>query len=42
MFPPWYVKENGTVGMRFELLPDTELIEHICEDEKDVVNLVGK
>ena len=40
MFPPGYVKENGTVSVRFELLSDTELIEHICENEKDVVNLV--
>lgn len=33
---PW------TVTMPFDLLPDTELIEHICENEKDAAHLVGK
>jgi hypothetical protein len=33
---PW----SGT--MSFELLPDTELIEHICENEKDSARLVGQ
>ena len=33
---PW------TVTMSFDLLPDTELIEHICENEKDAAHLVGK
>ena len=33
---PW------TVAMSFDLLPDTELIEHICENEKDAAHLVGK
>ena len=28
--------------LHLELLPDTELIEHICENEKDSVHLVGK
>ena len=28
--------------MHFELLPDTELIEHICENERDARHLVGK
>jgi hypothetical protein len=31
-----------TVTMSFDLLPDTELIEHICENEKDATHLVGK
>lgn len=30
---PW------TVTMSFDLLPDTELIEHICENEKDATHL---
>jgi hypothetical protein len=30
------------VTMTFNLLPDTELIEHICENEKDAAHLVGK
>ena len=27
---------------RFDLLPDTELIENICENEKDAQHMVGK
>jgi hypothetical protein len=33
---PW------TVRIPLQLLPDTELIENICENEKDVPHLVGK
>jgi hypothetical protein len=33
---PW------TVNARFELMPDTELMENICENEKDFQHLVGK
>jgi hypothetical protein len=33
---PW------TVTIAFELLPDTELIEHICDNEKDAEHIVGK
>jgi hypothetical protein len=33
---PW------TVTARFDLLPDTELIENICENEKDAQHMVGK
>ena len=33
---PW------TVTARFELMPDSELIENICENEKDTPHLVGK
>ena len=36
-----YVKP-WTVTMTFDLLADTELIEHICENEKDAIHLVGK
>jgi hypothetical protein len=27
--------------MTFDLLPDTELIEHICENERDAGHIVG-
>ena len=33
---PW------TVTIQKRLMPDTELIEFICENEKDSVHLVGK
>jgi hypothetical protein len=33
---PWTVTES------FNLLPDTEILENICENEKDVKHLVGK
>jgi hypothetical protein len=33
---PW------TVTARFDLLPDTELIENVCDNEKDVQHMVGK
>ena len=33
---PW------TVTAHFDLLPDTELIENICENEKDAQHMVGK
>ena len=36
-----YVKP-WAVTMSFDLLPDTELIEHICENEKDATHLGGK
>ena len=36
--PKAYVKP-WTVAMSFDLLPDTELIEHICENEKDARTL---
>jgi hypothetical protein len=28
--------------VHFQLLPDTELIENLCENEKDAPHLVGK
>jgi hypothetical protein len=31
-----------TVTVPFELFPDTEIIENICENEKDVVHIFGK
>jgi hypothetical protein len=30
------------VTMTFDLLPDTELIEHICDNERDATHIVGK
>ena len=33
---PW------TVTARFDLLPDTELIENVCDNEKDAQHMVGK
>jgi hypothetical protein len=39
--PKAYVKP-WAVTMMFDLLPDTELIEHICENETDAAHLVGK
>ena len=33
---PW------NVTLAFDLLPDTELIEHICENERDAGHIVGK
>jgi hypothetical protein len=36
-----YVKP-WTTTIAYELLPDTELIEHICDNEKDAEHLVGK
>ena len=33
---PW------TVTLPFDLYPDTELIESICENEKDRAHMVGK
>ena len=39
--PKAYVKP-WTVTLSFDLLPDTELIEHFCENEKDASHIVGK
>jgi len=33
---PW------TITVQFDVLPDTELIEQICDNEKDAAHLVGK
>ena len=35
-------KKPWTVTVPFDLLPDTELMESICENEKDVPHMVGK
>ena len=39
--PKAYTKTWG-VTVPFELLPDTELLEYVCENEKDAPHMVGK
>ncbi len=39
--PRTYTKPVS-VNVHFQLLPDTDLIESVCEDEKDKVHLAGK
>ena len=39
--PKAYMKPWKAATVRFKLLPDTELIEHLCENEKDAAHLVG-
>ena len=36
-----YPKPWKSATVHFKLLPDTELIEHLCENEKDAVHLLG-
>jgi len=40
--PKAYTKPWKSATVHFELLPDTELIEHLCENEKDAPHLLGK
>jgi hypothetical protein len=40
--PKAYTKPWKSVTIHFVLLPDTELIENLCENEKDAPHLVGK
>ena len=40
--PKAYTKPWKSTTIHFVLLPDTELIEHLCENEKDGPHLVGK
>jgi hypothetical protein len=40
--PKAYPKPWKSATINFKLMPDTELIEHLCENEKDVPHLVGK
>jgi len=40
--PKAYTKPWKSATVHFILLPDTELIEHLCENEKDALHLVGK
>ncbi len=39
--PKMYAKP-WTVTVPYNLVPDTELIEYVCENEKDLVHMVGK
>lgn len=39
--PKAYPKPWKSVTIRFELMPDMELIEHLCENEKDAQHLLG-
>jgi hypothetical protein len=39
--PKTYTKP-WTVKIPFELMPDTELLEYVCENEKDAPHMVGK
>jgi len=39
--PKAYLKP-WNVTMTFDLLPDTELLEHICDNERDAAHIVGK
>jgi hypothetical protein len=40
--PKAYSKPWKSATMHFKVLPDTELLEHLCENEKDAPHLVGK
>ncbi len=40
--PKAYTKPWKAATIHFKLLPDTELLEHLCENEKDAPHLVGK
>ena len=39
---PKYYERPWTATIPFNLMPDTELIEHLCENEKDLVNMHRK
>ena len=39
---PKAYKQPWTVLMHFDLQPDTELIEHVCDNERDERHMVGK
>jgi len=39
---PKAYRQPWNVTMGFDLLPDTELIEHICENERDAAHIVGR
>jgi hypothetical protein len=40
--PKAYPKPWKSATVHFKVLPDTELLEHLCENEKDAPHLVGK
>ena len=39
---PKYYERPWTATIPFDLMPDTELIEHLCENERDLVNMYRK
>jgi hypothetical protein len=39
---PEYYERPWTVTVQKQLMPDTEMIEFMCENEKDLVHMVGK
>jgi hypothetical protein len=39
---PEYYERPWTVTVQKALMPDTEMIEFMCENEKDLVHMVGK
>ncbi len=39
---PKAYKRPWTISVRFDLLPDGELIEYVCDNERDKAHLVGK
>jgi len=39
---PKYYARPWTATIPFDLMPDTELIEHFCENEKDSGQLIRK
>jgi len=39
--PKAYLKPWKSATVRFNLMPDTELIEHLCENETDASHLVN-
>ena len=40
--PKAYTEIPWTLRFQFDLVPDGELIEYICENERDAAHLVGK
>ena len=39
---PKAYKRPWTILIKFDLQPDTELIEHVCDNERDARHMVGK
>ena len=39
---PKYYERPWTATIPFDLMPDTELMEHLCENEKDLVHIIRK
>jgi hypothetical protein len=39
---PKYYERPWTATIPFDLMPDTELMEHLCENEKDLIHIIRK